>query len=113
MAFVMVFLDGDAMAEALVESGLGAPGFGEGGGSDDLARAAVGDAEDDGAAAFVGERDAVVNECFEMEVLARALEFKARALWFGQPSQELFAGGVHVACESGVYDVCSRGVLIR
>jgi len=59
---VVDFLDRDSVIQALVESGFGSPRFGEGLAADDLAWSFITDADVDEAAAFVGQRDAVIGE---------------------------------------------------
>jgi hypothetical protein len=58
-------------------------------------RTPVGHAEDDLAAALIGERRAIFGEGFEVKVVLGFLELQALPLRFGKPDFEFLDGGAH------------------
>jgi len=75
VALVVEFLDGNAMAEALVQPCFGASGFGKCPGADNLSWSTIRDPEDDLAAAFVGDRNAVIDKLVEVKSAGCTLSF--------------------------------------
>ena len=103
-AVVEVFFNRDAVTEALVQAGLGAPGLGEGGGAEDGAWPPIGDAQDHPAAALVGQRHAVVDEFLEMEAARGGLELDVGALRSIEQAAKFFGRGRH---QGGVINAVS------
>src|SRR5690606_35487765 len=75
---VVEFLDPYLPADLLIDARLRPPGLGEGG-TDDLSRPAVSDAEDDLAPALIGHGNTVAQQFFEAEASAGLLELQFRA----------------------------------
>jgi hypothetical protein len=95
----LLLLHWNAMQQPVVQTRLGAPRLGECRRADDSARALVGHAEDDLAAAFVGQGDAVLDQFLEVIVLLRLLEFETDAFGLGEPVLEVVGGGRHDALQ--------------
>ena len=83
------------MRQPVMQAGLRASRLGECRSADDPARTPVGHAENNRAAAFVGQGHALLDQLVEVIVLLRLLELEVGAFGFGQPVLELFVGGRH------------------
>src|SRR5579883_1716438 len=77
------------------QAGYGPAGLLERCRTDNAPGAPVGHAEDDLAAAFIGERRAILRKRFEVKVVLGFLELQAFRLGFGKPDFEFLDGGAH------------------
>ena len=85
-AVVPILLDGNPLVQLIEEASLRTPRLVEGAGSHDLTGPFIGHAEHKAAAALVGQRDAVLDQLFEMETPGRRLELDAGTFWAFQQS---------------------------
>jgi hypothetical protein len=89
------FLNRDTVAQSLVQSGLGAARVFERLRTYDEARSFVGHTQHDGAAAFVGQGYAVLEQFFKVITLLGFLELKPLTFRLKQPLVKLGGRGEH------------------
>ena len=87
---IVVFLNGDSMMQAFVETGLCPARFSKRRRADDITGTPIGHTQDNLSAAFVRQGDAVIYQLLKMKAASRGLELKTNSLGFRQPTFKLF-----------------------